>query len=189
MADREALRDFQRRLADRLQAAPAAGVQSAWLAVEAGGTRYLIPLAQAGEIFPAAVVHPVPYTQPWFLGVASLRGTLHGVVDLACFLRPPAGPAAPAASSAPAVPSAVPDPEAQWVTLSASLDVQCALRVDRLIGLRGRDAYPTARPPLEGAPDWLGRVLQDAGGTPWQTLDLQRLSQRPQFLQIGQPRA
>jgi hypothetical protein len=28
-------------------------------------------------------VLPVPHTQPWFMGVANLRGGLHGVVDLA----------------------------------------------------------------------------------------------------------
>ena len=28
----------------------------------------------------------VPHTQPWFAGVANLRGGLHGVVDLALFL-------------------------------------------------------------------------------------------------------
>lgn len=181
MADREALRDFQRRLADRLQAAPAAGAQAAWLAVEARGARYLIPLAQAGEIFPEAGVHPVPYTQPWFLGVASLRGALHGVVDLARLLAAQVGPAPDPDCPAPAAPAA----EAQWVTFSAALEVPCALRVDRLVGLRGREAHTTSRSPPEGAPDWLGAVLQDAGGMSWQSIDLQRLSQQPQFLRIG----
>jgi hypothetical protein len=64
MAEREALRDFQRRLADRLQAAPTLAVQAAWLAVEVAGSRYLIPLAQAGEIFPAAPALTVPHSQP-----------------------------------------------------------------------------------------------------------------------------
>ena len=34
----------------------------------------------------SATVLPVPHTQPWFAGVANLRGGLHGVVDLAGFL-------------------------------------------------------------------------------------------------------
>ena len=92
MANREALRELQTRLADRLQAARTEGVQASWLAVEAAGVRYLFPLAQAGEIFPFAQPQHVPYTQPWFLGVANLRGGLYGVVDLAAFAsgRPPA---------------------------------------------------------------------------------------------------
>lgn len=182
MAEREALRDFQRRLADRLQAAPAAGVQVSWLAVQAGGAGFLIPLTQAGEIFPEAAVHPVPYTRSWFLGVASLRGALCGVVDLARLLS--IGPA-PAPGVSAASPAARTVAEAQWITFSAGLDVQCALRVDRLAGLRGRDAYATSRSPPQGAPGWIGAVLQDAGGTSWQTLNLHRLSQLPHFLQIG----
>lgn len=182
MADREALRDFQRRLAGRLQAASTQGVQAVWLAVQTAGVRFLIPLAQAGEIFPEGVVHPVPYTRPWFLGVASLRGALHGVVDLARLPHgaSPASPASPVASGAAAATT-----EAQWITLSAALDVQCAVRVDRLVGLRGPEAYATSGAAAPGAPDCFGLVLHDAGGASWQTLDLQRLSQQPQFLDIG----
>lgn len=185
MAEREALRDFQRRLAARLHAAPAGSVRALWLAVQAGGAGFLIPLAQAGAIFPEAAVHPVAYTRSWFLGVASLRGALCGVVDLARLLS--IGPAlAPGVSAvSPAAATAHASTQAQWITFSAGLDVQCALRVDRLAGLRGRDAYAMSRDPPQGAPGWLGAVLQDAGGTSWQTLDLQRLSQLPQFLQIG----
>lgn len=181
MADREALRDFQRRLAGRLQAAPAEGVRASWLAVRAGRGRFLVPLAQAGEIFPEAVVHPVPYTQPWFLGVASLRGALHGVVDLARLPMTPAAPVpGPLAECAQAQGA-----EPQWITFSPALEVQCALRVDRLAGLRGSDAFTALRAPPQDTPDVLGRILQDAGGAQWQVLDLLRLSQQPYFLRIG----
>ncbi len=187
MAEREALRDFQRRLAGRLQAASTQGLRAAWLAVQAGGVRFLIPLAQAGEIFPEGVVHPVPYTRPWFLGVASLRGALHGVVDLARLLASTAAHAPDGATPASraSTGTAVAGTEAQWITLSAALDVQCAIRVDRLVGLRGPDAYATSGAAAQGAPDGFGPVFHDAGGTSWQTLDLQRLSQQPQFLDIG----
>ena len=94
MANREALRDLQARLASRLQAAKAEGLSISWLAVRAGGADYLLPLAQSGEIFPLPAVQPVPYSQSWFLGVVNLRGGLYGVVDLAAFI----GGAAPARS-------------------------------------------------------------------------------------------
>ena len=86
MANREALRELQSRLASRLQVARTEGIQASWLAVEAAGARYLLPLAQAGEIFPFTAPQPVPYTQPWYLGVANLRGGLWGVADLARFI-------------------------------------------------------------------------------------------------------
>ena len=69
MANREALRELQTRLATRLQAARNEGLSVSWLAVEAGGAHYLLSLAQSGEIFPWANIQPVPYTQPWFMGV------------------------------------------------------------------------------------------------------------------------
>ena len=84
---KQALRDFQHRLAERLQAARTQGVAASWLAVRAGAERLLVPLSHAAEIFPWTDVQRVPYVQPWFLGVANLRGNLCGVVDLAAFLH------------------------------------------------------------------------------------------------------
>ena len=92
MAKKEALRELQSRLAERMQAARTQARPSSWLAVECGGQGLLFPLAQAGEIFSLVPLVPVPHTQEWFAGVANLRGGLHGVVDLSAFLdikRPP----------------------------------------------------------------------------------------------------
>jgi twitching motility protein PilI len=83
MANREALRELQTRLASRLQAARSGGISIAWLAVKAGESNYLFPLAQSGEIFPLINVQVVPYCRQWFMGVVNLRGGLYGVVDLA----------------------------------------------------------------------------------------------------------
>lgn len=176
MAEREALRDFQRRLADRLQAAPTLGVQAAWLAVEAAGGRYLIPLAQAGEIFPAVPALTVPHTQPWFLGVVSLRGGLYGVVDLATWW----------VATPQSVPSPRPaGPEAQLVTFNPAFEVQCALRVDRLLGLRGPEHFCGSTPAPEAGTDGFGPVLYEASGGSWQALDLHAWSRQPRFLRIG----
>ncbi len=176
MAEREALRDFQRRLADRLQAAPTLGVQAAWLAVEAAGGRYLIPLAQAGEIFPATPALTVPHTQPWFLGVVSLRGGLYGVVDLATWLAgTPQGLTRPPSSS----------PDAQLITFNPALEVQCALRVDRLLGLRGPEHFCGSTPAPDAGAESFGPVLHEASGVSWQALDLHAWSRQARFLRIG----
>jgi twitching motility protein PilI len=67
MANREALRDLQSRLAGRLQAARSEGVSvAAWLAVQAGGRDYLLPLNQAGEIFPGPAFSPSHTHRPGF---------------------------------------------------------------------------------------------------------------------------
>lgn len=89
MAWREALRDFYSRIAGRLQAAEAGGESSgaSWVAVRVAGMPCLLPLKQSGEIFPAESLQGLPYTRPWFLGVANLRGELFPVIDLAAYLQ------------------------------------------------------------------------------------------------------
>ncbi|MDP3082728.1 MAG: chemotaxis protein CheW, partial [Rubrivivax sp.] len=125
MANREALRELQSRLAARLQTARTEPRSASWLAVECAGQGLLFPLASAGEIFSLGTLLPVPHTQPWFLGVANLRGGLHGVVDLAAFLG------LRAAGSARAAAETGRD-QARWLALNAALGSHCALLVDRL---------------------------------------------------------
>ncbi|WP_027016489.1 chemotaxis protein CheW [Comamonas composti] len=173
MANREALRDLQSRLSGRLQAARNEGVQvAAWLAVQAGGRGYLLPLSQSGEIFPWTGVQPVPYTKPWFLGIANLRGTLSGVADLAELL----GHACPR--------SEVQLAESSLLGLNAALEVNAALLVDKLQGLRAASDFVHAERPKETASAFLGPVHVDASGQHWQELNLQQLSQAAEFLNI-----
>jgi twitching motility protein PilI len=175
MANREALRQLQSRLASRLQAAKTEGVQAAWLAVEASGRNYLFPLTQSGEIFPYTPTQTVPYTQGWFLGVANLRGGLFGVVDLASFVS----------GNPPVQRSDAGRAESRLVALNTLLEVNCALLIDRLAGLRGMDAFLTSTEPPAGSPDYFGSGYTDANGAYWQELNLQALAQQPQFLSIS----
>ena len=66
--------------------APAAARASASWACMIGAERYLLDLTQAGEIVPLAPLRAVPLTQPWYLGLANIRGNLVGVIDLARYL-------------------------------------------------------------------------------------------------------
>ena len=174
MANREALRELQSRLASRLQAARSEGVQAGWLAVEAAGRKYLFPLSQAGEIFPFAPPQAVPYTHDWFLGVANLRGGLYGVVDLASY----------AGGQPPAQRSDAARAESRLIALNSLLEINCALLVDRLAGLRNVDAFVASNDAPPGSPGYFGSGFTDAGGAFWQEINLQALSQQPQFLSI-----
>jgi len=175
MANREALKELQTRLAARLQAARGEGAfVSSWLAVECAGRNYLLPLGQAGEIFSWSGVQTVPYTQPWFLGVANLRGALTGVVDLAALLGAAAQPRTEQALA-----------ESSLLALNASLEVNAALLVDKLAGLRSGDAFAASEPPEPSAPAYFGAIHLDAQGVRWQEIDLQALSQHPVFLGIS----
>ncbi|NML43053.1 chemotaxis protein CheW [Ramlibacter sp. G-1-2-2] len=175
MANREALRELQSRLASRLQAARSEGVQASWLAVESAGRKFLFPLAQSGEIFPFAATQVVPYTHPWFLGVANLRGGLYGVVDLGSFVS----------GQAPAQRSDAGRAESRLVALNALLEINCALLIDRLAGLRNIDAFTASNEAPQGSPEYFGSGYTDASGAYWQEINLQALSQQPQFLSIS----
>jgi twitching motility protein PilI len=172
MANKEGLRELQGRLAERLQAARSVDRPTGWLAVEAGGHGFLLPLAEAGEIFPSKALVPVPHTLPWFIGVANLRGTLAGVADLAAFLGLAAQPAA--------------GEQARVVAFNPALDINAALRVERLAGLRNPEqltvepAAETAAPP----PPFVGRKLRDDSGRLWQELRLAELARDERFLHI-----
>ena len=73
MANKQALRDLQSRLAERLQAARTEPLAKSWLAVECGSRGFLFPLREAGEIFPLAPMVPVPHSHRWFVGVSNLH--------------------------------------------------------------------------------------------------------------------
>jgi twitching motility protein PilI len=175
MANKEALRELQTRLAERLQAAKTRPRARGWLAVECAGARLLLPLAQAGEIFPLRALLKLPHAKPWMTGVAQLRGDLYTVIDLAAFL----GLRAPQGNDASA-------PEGQLVMLAPALQVNAALRVDRLAGLRGEEQL-TREPDAgdeAGRPAFAAGRWKDAQGATWQELDLAALAVDGAFLDV-----
>src|SRR4249920_1666455 len=70
------LRTFQQELAARLATKTTAQVESSRLGLASGGERWLVRLADAGEVTTLPNVVPVPLTRPWYLGVANIRGNL-----------------------------------------------------------------------------------------------------------------
>lgn len=175
MANREALRELQSRLASRLQTARTEGVSVAWLAVKAADANFLLPLGQSGEIFPLTNLQPVPYAQSWFRGVLNIRGGLFGVVDLMGFIQPTKLSKRIDTNST----------EACVVTLNPLLEVNCALQIDGLAGLRGAEAFVSSAAAPVGSPAFFGHQFVDKEGVSWQEVDLRALSQTPQFLNIS----
>ncbi len=174
MANKEALRELQTRLAERLKTARAEVAGVSWLAVECAGRGFLLPLHDAGEIFAMTAIVPVAHAKPWFLGVANLRGGLHGVVDLAGFLGVKGAEQAGEAARE----------RVQLVAFNVSLDLNCALLVDRLAGLRSA-AQMTPEPDAPSVrPDFVGARFRDAAGRLWQELRLAELARHESFLRI-----
>jgi len=71
------------------------------------------------------------------------------------------------------------------VTLSPLLKVNCALKVASLTGLHAVESFRSSAPPHVDMPPSFGLQLFDLDGQRWQEVDLQILSQSPQFLNIS----
>ncbi len=172
MANKEALRELQTRLAERLQAARTQQRATSWLAIECAGRGFLLPLAQAGEIFSVAPLVSVPHSNDWFLGVANLRGGLYGVVDLARFLG---------------VGTATSDfarEQARLVVFNPIFELNCALLVDRLAGLRSAEQLSVDEGTTRARPPFAGGRYRDSGGRIWQELNLAALANDDAFMKI-----
>jgi twitching motility protein PilI len=176
MANKEALRDLQTRLAERMQQARARTdtVQS-WLAVECRGLGLLLPLEQAGEIHAHVTPTAVPHTQAWFRGVANLRGGLFAVVDLGAYL----GVAAPKVA-------ALTRDQARLVAVNPQFGVNCALSVDRLAGLKRADQMKLeADEPGVQRPPFAGGRWSDQDARVWQEIRVSELVADEQFLGVA----
>lgn len=172
MANREAIRELQARLASRLQAVQQGANPAQWLAVTAGNGHYLLPLAQAGEIYALAGLQPVPHTKPWFRGVLNIRGSLFGIADLHGFLGGE-------------IPPVVADSQFSVVTLNAALEVNCAIAVNALAGLRNIADFSATSAPDASGPAYRGRTFTDARSIRWHEINLHALSVDSGFLNIG----
>lgn len=170
MANKQALRDLQSRLADRLKAARTQERGRSWLAVECAAHGFLFPLREAGEIFAVAPLAAVPHSQRWFLGVSNLRGHLHGVVDLGIFLGLKGGEA--------------PREQARLVGFNQSFDINCVLLVDRLSGLRSEAELTLESDDGVVRPGFAGARYRDASARVWQELNLASLAGDEAFLGI-----
>jgi twitching motility protein PilI len=168
VATRTSLRDYQRDLAARLQSAGSGGAATK-LGLQVGDARWLVDLRDAGEVIPVPPITPVPLTQPWFRGVANIRGNLCSVVDFAAFLG---------ASPAPL------GEQARLLLFGARFRTGGALLVDRSLGLRNADELqPQAASGRQAA--WLKGEYSDAQGERWKELDVAQLVADAGFLAVG----
>jgi len=180
MANKEALRALQQRLAERLNMVRQQAPVRNFLAVEIAGSGFLLPLDQVGEIFPLTAIQAVPHCQGWFLGVANLRGQLHGVADLAAYLGLP-GRTAPRQAAEVSARDA-----GRLIAFNTSLQMNAALWIDRLMGLRNPQTLQPAEPSDADAarPHFIGATWRDDQSRNWYELNLAALVADEQFLKI-----
>lgn len=186
MAKRISLREFQQGLSERLVSARRGEGGQALLGIESGaddlpgGSRWLIDLADSGEVAPLPQLTPAPLTKPWFAGIANIRGVLYSVVDFSAWRG-----GAPTPCNA----------QSRLLLVGARHGINSALLIRRALGLRPQlqmHAASEAGVP-EGAQHagageaalWLGGRFIDAQGVAWTQLRIPALLADPNYLDIA----
>jgi twitching motility protein PilI len=163
------LREFQEAILSKLKdaASQVGGESLSRLGVIVGDKRFLINLQDVKEVLPVPPLQLVPFTKPWFLGVANVRGNLYSISDLAQFM------------------GMQPTPRAvnnRILLLSTASTEQVALLVDSLIGLRSIQTMQVQSVEDESSFFSLN-VYIDTEGNDWLELDVEALVQSKSFVQ------
>jgi len=180
MTERLSLRDFQQNLSSRLTMAQQRESAISLLGVESGddtlpgGRHWLLDLTDSGEVVPLPDLAPAPLTQSWFVGMVNIRGTLYGVTDFSAWRG-----GEPTARNS----------QARLLLIGARHGNNCALLVQRVLGLRSREHLTAddAAAPLPDSSldnDWLGGRFNDGQGMLWTQLRIPALLKNAGFLNI-----
>ena len=124
---------------------------------------------QSAEIVPLTPLTAVPLTQPWFAGIANIRGNLYSVVDFSAFQGKEATPQ---------------NSGSRLLLIGTRHGSNAALLVTRMLGLRNIDDLVPAAAQADGEP-WAGEAYTDNEGHRWRRLDVRRLLSDERFLEIG----
>ena len=163
MAKRFSLREFQQKIIDRIQQKEVAGDRISTLGVQVGTDCWLVEMQEISEVLPLPEITPVHLTQPWYCGVANVRGNLYSIADLAAFM----GQGQTANGM-----------QTRVLLVSAKFACNAGLVVGRVLGLR--DARSWKQETLDGETRY-----QDEQGQVWRKLEVGQLLMQPDFLQIG----
>jgi twitching motility protein PilI len=163
MSKRLNLREFQQNLIDRLQAKDMSEDPVSTLGVQIAGKNWLVELADIGEVLPLPKLISVPFTKPWFRGVANVRGNLYSVADMAAYDHNG---------------EASGDSNNRVLLVAERYAFNAALLVDRVLGLR--DARAWQKNEVDGQTEY-----QDEQGNHWHKMDIPGLLEQAEFLQIG----
>ena len=169
MAKKTNLRDFQEYLAGRLTTAAQGKGAASWLGIEVGGAPWLIELSDSGEIVQAPTLAKVPLTQPWFAGIANIRGNLYAVTDFSVFCG---GPQTPLNASS------------RLLLVGTRFGANASLLVSRMLGLKKPENFvPQADD--ENFPDWGKQRFSDSEDRLWRKLAVRELLADRTFMNIG----
>ncbi|MCB5190009.1 chemotaxis protein CheW [Methylobacillus arboreus] len=166
------LQAYQQNILERLKHVaddPEAG--SSRLGVHVGGERYLVSLHDISEVLPVPEILPVPLTQPWFLGMANVRGNLYAITDLAQFIG----------SSRQQAPVTA---ESRVLLVHGDFDINAGFLIDSLAGLRNLEEFKLLDMVADVAAHVAARY-EDSQHHKWEALDMAFILKKKEFLQVA----
>ena len=160
------LRTFQKELSERLAAVRRSGGEAPRLSFTVAGNAYALPLAEVTEVAPLGTVRNVPGSQPWFLGLTNVRGSVVGLSHLGALLHG----------------AAVTTSNASRVLVLGGIytKLRAAFLVDSVTGLRTISAIAPAAQALT----WASDVGTDQNGDQWNLLQITPVLQSTAFLSV-----
>ncbi len=169
MARSVGLREFQENLAQRLATAMVQDTLRSRLVFEAGELLWLLKLPDAGEVMPVPWLSKVPLTHRWYNGLVNVRGSLHGMVDLADFCG--YGPTLRTSESA-------------FLMCGQRYGLNVGLLVRKVVGLRNAQEFnPVTEARAEKA--WIAAIVSDQEGREYREINMADLLRDAAFMDIG----
>jgi twitching motility protein PilI len=164
MSKRFNLREFQQSVLDRMQAQTTAGSSRiSTLGVQVGDENWLVDMSEIAEVLSPPPLTKVPLTKPWYCGVANVRGNLYSVIDISVY------------NGGAEIPH---EGQSRVLLVGQKFAFNAGLLVSRVLGLRNATTWE--RSEQDGK-----IILRDGSGHEWHQLEMAKLLQQPEFLQIG----
>lgn len=170
MAKKVSLRQFQEGLVARLKEVQSGTVaQSASkMGVQVGHEKWLVNLPDVSEVVPLPQLLVVPLTQPWFSGVANVRGVLYSAVDFSRFLG-----GEPTQANI----------DSRLLLANSKYHLNAGIIVHHMLGLKNPDQLQLSA--AEDLPSWVAAEYVDGNGERWKELNMPGLINHPDFLNVG----
>jgi len=170
MAKKVSLREFQEGLVARLKEVQTGAVaQSASkMGVQVGQEKWLINLPDVSEVVPLPQLLNVPLTQPWFSGMANVRGVLYSAVDFSRFLGGESTQA---------------NIDSRLLLANGKYHINAGIIVHHMLGLKNPEQFQLEA--QENLPPWVAAAYRDGNGEQWKELNMSGLVSHPDFLNVG----
>lgn len=170
MAKKVSLRQFQEGLVARLKEVQSGTVaQSASkMGVQVGTEKWLVNLPDVSEVVPLPDLLAVPLTQPWFAGVANVRGVLYSAIDFSRFLG-----GEPTQANI----------GSRLLLANTKFHLNAGIIVHHMLGLKNPDQLQVGA--SDNLPPWIAAEYTDSNGEIWKELYMPGLIDHPDFLNVG----